>query len=117
MDRLYLPGIYYAPKNLTERDYRTRYKGVMSLLDDNTGVHACGHDYSTDTDQVLAISHYFFNTPSTGSNQTTSPVCGHKLRAKGPGKYSLTFTVVDRCKFTGRRQLRHGSQRTAQLYR
>lgn len=59
------------------------------------GLGACGVT-SSDSDNIVSVSHIIFDAASTGSNPNANPLCGHKIRAIRDGN-SLDLTVVDRC--------------------
>ncbi|KAF2704331.1 hypothetical protein K504DRAFT_390539, partial [Pleomassaria siparia CBS 279.74] len=64
-----------------------------------TGMGACGV-VSTDSDAIVAISHYTFDAAQTGSDPNKNPLCGRKIRAqrvKDGKSVSIDVTVVDRC--------------------
>ena len=94
--------IPYPYITLAKHDYRKKHSGdlVRWIHGSDFGNYLCGYNYSIDTTDV-ALPHYsFFNASSTGSDWRASTVCGHKLKAKGPGG-SFTLTVVDRCECIG----------------
>ncbi len=61
------------------------------------GLGACGVT-SSDSDNIVSISHIVFDAASTGSDPNANPLCRHKLRAVRDGN-SIDLTVVDRCSF------------------
>ena len=98
---VYIFRIHTIPvQNLAKHDFRKKHSGHLLAWDPQFtfGNDVCGHDYSIDTTDVVLAHYSFFNALSTGSNQTASPVCGHRLKAKGPAS-SLILTVVDRCEY------------------
>jgi len=61
------------------------------------GLGACGVG-SSDSDNIVSISHIVFDAASTGSDPNANPLCKHMLRAVRDGD-SIDLTVVDRCTF------------------
>ncbi|KAL8768284.1 MAG: hypothetical protein Q9209_005423 [Squamulea sp. 1 TL-2023] len=59
------------------------------------GLGACG-SYSTDNDNICAISHITYDAAANGPNPNTNPLCGKQIRATRNGN-SVVVTVVDRC--------------------
>jgi len=59
------------------------------------GLGACGVT-STNSDRIVAVSHFLFDAVRTGSDPNTNPLCGKKIRARRDNK-SVDLTVVDRC--------------------
>ncbi|MCJ1333233.1 hypothetical protein MMC10_009927 [Thelotrema lepadinum] len=65
------------------------------------GLGACGVT-SSDTDDIVSVSHLLFDSESTGSNPNANPLCGLKIRAERldesvNAQRSVDLTVVDRC--------------------
>ncbi|KAL8911767.1 MAG: hypothetical protein Q9171_003100 [Xanthocarpia ochracea] len=60
------------------------------------GLGACGR-YSTENENVCAISHITYDAEANGPNPNTNPLCGKQIRATRNGN-SVVVTVVDRCK-------------------
>ena len=71
------------------------YTGDLTYYE--PGLGACGKT-SSDSDDIVSISHFTFDAVSRGSDPNANPLCGHKIRAVRDGD-SLDLTVVDRCKF------------------
>ncbi|KAI5199592.1 hypothetical protein E4T39_06166 [Aureobasidium subglaciale] len=66
-----------------------------------TGLGSCGIT-SSDSDSIVAVSHYVFDAASTSSNPNQNPLCGLKIRASRYDEQvgerrSVDLTVVDRC--------------------
>ncbi|CAD0111982.1 unnamed protein product [Aureobasidium uvarum] len=66
-----------------------------------TGLGSCGIT-SSDSDMIVAVSHYVFDAASKSSNPNQNPLCGLKLRASRYDeqvgeKRSVDLKVVDRC--------------------
>ncbi|MCJ1279446.1 hypothetical protein MMC21_007270 [Puttea exsequens] len=59
------------------------------------GLGACGVT-SSSGDDIVSVSHFLFDSVSTGSDPNANPLCGHKIRAVRGGT-SADLTVVDRC--------------------
>jgi hypothetical protein len=62
---------------------------------------ACGI-VSSDSENVVAVSHLVFDAVQVGGNPNTNPLCGKKLRAsryneEAGEQRSVDLTVVDRC--------------------
>ena len=58
---------------------------------------------SSDTDDIVSVSHLLFDSESTGSNPNANPLCGLKIRAARldesvNSQRSVDLTVVDRCR-------------------
>ena len=70
-----------------------QYQGDLTYY--SPGLGACGVT-SSQTDKIVSISHFTFDSLSKGSNPNANPLCGHKLRAVRDGR-SVDLTVVDRC--------------------
>ena len=67
------------------------------------GLGACGIT-STDSDNIVSISHYLFDAEQKGSDPNQNPLCGLMIRAERTdardGRLkSIDLQVVDRCKF------------------
>ena len=61
------------------------------------GLGACGVT-SSESDDIVSISHLVFDAVQKGSDPNSNPLCGMKLRARRPeGTTSVDLTVVDRC--------------------
>jgi hypothetical protein len=65
------------------------------------GLGACGVT-SSDTDNIVAISHYVYDAVQVGSNPNTNPLCGLQIRAERFDTQvnmmrSVDLTIVDRC--------------------
>ena len=68
------------------------------------GLGACGVT-SSDTDDIVSVSHLLFDSESTGSNPNANPLCGLKIRAERldesvNAQRSVDLTVVDRCGYS-----------------
>ncbi|KAI4732044.1 hypothetical protein E4T49_00285 [Aureobasidium sp. EXF-10728] len=66
-----------------------------------TGLGSCGIT-SSDSDMIVAVSHYVFDAASKGSDPNQNPLCGLKLRASRYDEQvgerrSVDLKVVDRC--------------------
>ncbi|KEQ86498.1 hypothetical protein D6C78_05026 [Aureobasidium pullulans] len=66
-----------------------------------TGLGSCGLT-STDSDMIVAVSHYVFDAASRSSDPNQNPLCGLKLRASRYDEQvgerrSVDLKVVDRC--------------------
>ncbi|KAI5241811.1 hypothetical protein E4T47_06241 [Aureobasidium subglaciale] len=66
-----------------------------------TGLGSCGIT-SSDSDSIVAVSHYVFDAASRSSNPNQNPLCGLKIRASRYDEQvgerrSVDLTVVDRC--------------------
>lgn len=86
------------PKNLLSHHQNLplgsqTYTGDLTYY--GTGLGACGIT-SSDTDHIVSISHFTFDSVSKGSDPNANPLCGHKLRVVRNGN-SIDLTVVDRC--------------------
>ena len=70
---------------------------------------------SSDSDNIVSVSHLLFDSESKGSNPNANPLCGLKIRAQRfdesvNGQRSVDLTVVDRCKLSS------ASKRSKHLY-
>jgi len=82
------------------------YTGELTYY--GTGMGACGI-VSTDSDPIVAISHYTFDAMQKGTDPNQNPACGKKIRAqrvKDGKTVSIDVTVVDRCTFSSIIKLR-----------
>ncbi|KAG9676990.1 hypothetical protein KCU99_g2193, partial [Aureobasidium melanogenum] len=66
-----------------------------------TGLGSCGIT-SSDSDMIVAVSHYVFDAASKSSDPNQNPLCGLKLRASRYDEQvgerrSVDLKVVDRC--------------------
>ncbi|KAH0293805.1 hypothetical protein KCU62_g968, partial [Aureobasidium sp. EXF-3399] len=66
-----------------------------------TGLGSCGIT-SSDSDMIVAVSHFVFDAASRSSNPNQNPLCGLKLRASRYDEQvgerrSVDLKVVDRC--------------------
>ncbi|KAH0335429.1 hypothetical protein KCU81_g9017, partial [Aureobasidium melanogenum] len=66
-----------------------------------TGLGSCGIS-SSDSDMIVAVSHYVFDEASKSSDPNQNPLCGLKLRASRYDEQvgerrSVDLKVVDRC--------------------
>ena len=59
------------------------------------GLGACGVT-SSNSDNIVSVSHIIFDAESRGSNPNANSLCHHKIRAVRGGN-SVDLTVVDRC--------------------
>lgn len=71
-----------------------------------TGLGSCGIT-STDSQDIVAVSHIVFDAASTGSDPNSNPLCGQIIRAtrydeEVGADRSVDLKVVDRCKFIAR---------------
>ncbi|KAG9690657.1 hypothetical protein KCU95_g8707, partial [Aureobasidium melanogenum] len=67
----------------------------------STGLGSCGIT-SSDSDMIVAVSHYVFDAASKSSDPNQNPLCGLKLRASRYDEQvgerrSVDLKVVDRC--------------------
>ena len=58
---------------------------------------------SSNTDNIVSLSHFLFDSQSVGTNPNTNPLCGLTVRAERFDEQvnamrSVDLTVVDRCK-------------------
>ncbi|OHF02509.1 hypothetical protein CORC01_02204 [Colletotrichum orchidophilum] len=60
------------------------------------GLGACGKT-SSDSDMIVAVSHYVWDDVQSGGNPNSNPLCGKKIRVRRDGEGSVDVTVVDRC--------------------
>lgn len=68
----------------------------LTHYDQTAGIGACGV-MSKATDLVAAMPHGLFDAKTPAGNPNKNPLCGKKLKVKGPGGKSVQVTVVDRC--------------------
>ncbi|MCJ1377874.1 hypothetical protein MMC17_000970 [Xylographa soralifera] len=66
------------------------------------GLGACGVT-SSNTDNIVSLSHSLFDSQSVGTNPNANPLCGLIIRAERVDEQvnamrSMDLTVVDRCK-------------------
>ncbi|GAB7352038.1 hypothetical protein MBLNU459_g2550t1 [Dothideomycetes sp. NU459] len=66
-----------------------------------TGLGSCGIT-SSDSDDIVAVSHIIFDAASTGSDPNSNPLCGKMIRAERydeqvGARRSVDLKVVDRC--------------------
>ncbi|MCJ1420079.1 hypothetical protein MMC32_006436 [Xylographa parallela] len=65
------------------------------------GLGACGVT-SSNTDNIVSLSHFLFDSQSVGTNPNANPLCGLTIRAErfdeqANAMRSVDLTVVDRC--------------------
>ncbi|GKT46615.1 papain inhibitor [Colletotrichum spaethianum] len=70
------------------------HTGDLTYYD--VGLGACGQTYS-DSDLIVAVSHYIWDAVQSGGNPNSNPLCGKKIRVRRDGEGSVDVTVVDRC--------------------
>ncbi|THX72231.1 hypothetical protein D6D08_05333 [Aureobasidium pullulans] len=79
--------------------YSEQHEGDLTYY--GTGLGSCGLT-STDSDMIVAVSHYVFDAASRSSDPNQNPLCGLKLRASRYDEQvgerrSVDLKVVDRC--------------------
>lgn len=102
---------FLVPPRLTLRNSSSRFLPLPSDHSQYTGdltyygpgLGACGVT-SSETDNIVSISHFVFDAEQKGTDPNTNPLCGLKIRAtrfdeQVNGMRSVDLTVVDRCKW------------------
>ncbi|CAD0028400.1 unnamed protein product [Aureobasidium pullulans] len=84
---------------LTKHSKGEQHEGDLTYY--GTGLGSCGLT-STDSDMIVAVSHYVFDAASRSSDPNQNPLCGLKLRASRYDEQvgerrSVDLKVVDRC--------------------
>ncbi|KAI9359842.1 RlpA-like double-psi beta-barrel-protein domain-containing protein-containing protein [Pilaira anomala] len=79
-----------TPKKNASSSSSSSYTGDGTFYD--AGLGSCGIE-STNSDHIVAINH---GQMGNGANPNHNPLCGKKIRVKGP-KGSTTATIVDTC--------------------
>ncbi|KAF1354012.1 RlpA-like double-psi beta-barrel-protein domain-containing protein-containing protein, partial [Delphinella strobiligena] len=86
-------------KDLPLPSNRQQFVGDLTYY--GTGLGSCGIT-STDSQDIVAVSHIVFDAASTGSDPNSNPLCGQIIRASrydeevGSDR-SVDLKVVDRC--------------------
>lgn len=90
-----------SDQNLPLPSNKEQFTGDLTYY--GTGLGSCGIT-STDSDDIVAVSHIIFDAASTGSNPNSNPLCGLMIRARrydeqvGANR-SIDLKVVDRCEY------------------
>lgn len=91
--------MFRSGQNLPLPTNSEQHEGDLTYY--GTGLGSCGIT-SSDSDMIVAVSHYVFDAASKSSDPNQNPLCGLKLRASRYDEQvgerrSVDLKVVDRC--------------------